>query len=606
MDSQMERPSSQSHTHENDPQNAGIHAEGDDHHDEKPSVMTKMKAKAKKIKDTLKKHGYGHNQDHDHDDPHDGHVPDDHDLEEENDEYEEMVKDPEVQGAPIYDSAAIKTGALGGISETAVGSAAAMPHGHGHEQPLASKDISGVKSSDPTRISVPGLEENIAQPKSNFGKPSLMGEEEPHALLNTPVPSFSHGAYETKDSTDPSTIFVSGSTTNLGESRVNLERPKGLEEDPHASKEFNRQDYTPSNYQTKVSDPTGAGTEEIGATPILSSFDKMSIDDESEAKGQSKLITQAPTGSHDQFSPETFPPKPSDTPQNPNAMEENLDTRDRNDRDTAEINPTNATSYTEKLSSASSVIADKAISTKNVVASKLGYGEKDDSTDHRVHDDEAHGSGDGSTAKPSSTVEYGKKIAATVTDKLTPVYEKVAGAGSTGMSKMSGTGATGAGSEAEKSEVKGQDKGVSVKDFLAEKLRPGDEDRALSEVISDSLHKRKQEPEESESGPPMGEVTQSEEVTKRLGTGDEKSERQERDEPATGYVNNPQTGGGGGDGKGVVGKLKGAVGSWFGLGGGDQSSQTSHVGDGRGHSAAASVGEDSISKDEPRLQESGN
>lgn len=70
--------------------------EGDDHHHEKPSVLNKVKAKAKKIKETLKKHGHGHNHDHDHD----GHVPDDLDLEEEDEEYEEMVEDPEDHGAP--------------------------------------------------------------------------------------------------------------------------------------------------------------------------------------------------------------------------------------------------------------------------------------------------------------------------------------------------------------------------------------------------------------------------------------------------------------------------------------------------------------------------
>lgn len=305
----------------------------------------------------------------------------------------------------------------------------------------------------------------------------------------------------------------------------------------------------------------------------------MNLYDESEPRAsQRDLTTQAPTGSHDQFSPEPFLTKPSDTPQHPSAMEENLDAsaRDRNDSAATETNPSNATSYTEKLSAATSVIADKAKSAKDVITSKLGYGEKHDTTTNRVQGDEAHGGGDGSTvSKPSSTVEYGKEISATVTDKPTPVYEKVAGAGSAVVSKMSGSaGTTGAGNEAEKTEVKGQDRGVSVKDFLAEKLRPGEEDRALSEVISDALHKRKQEPE---SGPPMGKVTQSEEVTRRLGTEDESSDSQDRDEPVAGYVNRPEIGsGGGGNRKGVVDKVKGAVGSWFGIGGADQSSQTSH------------------------------
>lgn len=73
--------------------------EVDEHHREKPSVLKKVKAKAKKIKDTLKKHGHGHTHDHEHDDDyhHDVHIPDDHDLDEED---EEIDEDPEVHGAP--------------------------------------------------------------------------------------------------------------------------------------------------------------------------------------------------------------------------------------------------------------------------------------------------------------------------------------------------------------------------------------------------------------------------------------------------------------------------------------------------------------------------
>lgn len=47
-----------------------------------------MKAKARKIKDSLAKHGYGHSHDHD--------------LDEEggDDDDEEMVEDPEIHAAP--------------------------------------------------------------------------------------------------------------------------------------------------------------------------------------------------------------------------------------------------------------------------------------------------------------------------------------------------------------------------------------------------------------------------------------------------------------------------------------------------------------------------
>lgn len=70
------------------------------HSEEKPNemklVMNKVKAKAKKFKDSLVKHG--HNVfDHGHDHPNeDHHIPDDHDL----DEDEEMDEDHEVHKAP--------------------------------------------------------------------------------------------------------------------------------------------------------------------------------------------------------------------------------------------------------------------------------------------------------------------------------------------------------------------------------------------------------------------------------------------------------------------------------------------------------------------------
>ncbi|XP_015087563.1 low-temperature-induced 65 kDa protein-like [Solanum pennellii] len=49
-----------------------------------------------------------------------------------------------------------------------------------------------------------------------------------------------------------------------------------LEDDPNAPKE----DKSASNYQTKVTDPTGANSEEVGATPLVESFEKMSVKEE--------------------------------------------------------------------------------------------------------------------------------------------------------------------------------------------------------------------------------------------------------------------------------------------------------------------------------------
>lgn len=71
----------------------------------------------------------------------------------------------------------------------------------------------------------------------------------------------------------------------------------------------------------------------------------------------------------------------------------------------------------------------------------------------------------------TSAMEYGKKVANMVLEKVKPrgrveEGEKVA------------------------------DKGVSVREYLVEKLRPGEDDKALSEVISEMVHGTKEEEEE--------------------------------------------------------------------------------------------------------------
>lgn len=73
------------------------HGAEEDHFDEeKKSVLNKVKAKAKKIKDTIKKHGHqvldrGHVYNNE-----DQHTLDDHDL----DEDDEMAEDPQVHKTP--------------------------------------------------------------------------------------------------------------------------------------------------------------------------------------------------------------------------------------------------------------------------------------------------------------------------------------------------------------------------------------------------------------------------------------------------------------------------------------------------------------------------
>lgn len=217
--------------------------------------------------------------------------------------------------------------------------------------------------------------------------------------------------------------------------------------------------------------------------------------------------------------------------------------------------PSNQSSYTDKISSATSAIADKAVTAKNVVASKVGYGNDKPTT--TTHEDQGKTEDAKASTVSGSATEYGKKISVSLTDKLAPVYGTVAGVGSAVKSKVSGT-------------TNGADRGVSMKDYLAEKLRPGDEDRALSEVISETLQKRKEEPrtedEEAEKTEHrrLGKVTESEEVKRRLGGLEEKDRGSQES-----FASNSE--------KGVVDKLKDAVGSWFGTTGENQFSQSQGI-----------------------------
>ncbi|KAL5568030.1 hypothetical protein UlMin_024605 [Ulmus minor] len=579
----------------------------DEQHHEKRSVFTKVKDRARKIKDTITKHGH----DQEHDDPNQHHHEGDHDLDEEDDddEVEGRVADPEIHGAPVYDSSAVR------------------------KPTPANTPVSSL--SDHTRDtqdsgSITGLESNQKIPQAH--NPTAASK------YQTKGGTGFTGDHQNMD-TDPRKTFVPGSNF-----QVNLGSPKGLEEDPRApNKDF---------------DPTGAGAREAEVNPIRDSLDKMNIHDESEQKSHQKEPFSSgkySTGSQDQFSPEPFSHKPNSTtqfpqtiletvidkkletkprdsvtepltshttPHNPSPIRQNVDTtlpESYPNESTAAKSPT-PSSYTEKFSSATSGLSDKAIFAKNAVASKLGYGEKPETAEKQT----AHEKSSGNTTEKSRESEtgYGKKTGATVTEKPSTVYEKVAGAGSTLLSKVqgktsgdiqsettdstekpstvhekvAGAGSTdstekpstvyekvaGAGSTllskaqgktsgdnqsetTDSTTNKGKDKGisVSVKDYFSEKLKPGDEDKALSEVISESLRERKPEtPEKKTESPPVDRVRESKEVARQLGTGNEGTEVKEDSNVVQ---------------KSIVETVTGSVGSWFGYGGDQSQNQHSPV-----------------------------
>ncbi|XP_035550858.1 low-temperature-induced 65 kDa protein-like isoform X2 [Juglans regia] len=346
MDSRTEHPS----------------AEGreDEHPHEKTSMFKKVKAKAKRMKDTLKKHGQGPDQDHHENHPDERLIPDDHDLDKEDDEDEEMVEDPEVHPRTETENSGkskLDFGRLGATREDA------PSPGERHE----SKIIKPIK----------GIEPNTDQPISKFGNPIVSGEK-PHAPQNTPV-SRPPGDYGTK-ATDPTKTSLLGERGGTGQPKVNLERPMGLEEDRHAPKDRS-EPHNPANYRTKVTDPKGTGGEEAGIDPILQSFEKMKVHDEQSPKPTGpddnspttirQQSTKSPTRSPDQFSPETVPPEVKivrDKSQLPHSFDAT--------KLPGDSEPMNQRSSTEEVSPATSTIFDKAISAKNVVASKIGYGEQ--------------------------------------------------------------------------------------------------------------------------------------------------------------------------------------------------------------------------------------
>ncbi|KAL8519345.1 hypothetical protein ACS0TY_010324 [Phlomoides rotata] len=134
------------------------------------------------------------------------------------------------------------------------------------------------------------------------------------------------------------------------------------------------------------------------------------------------------------------------------------------------------------------------------------------------------------------TSSYTRKVSET----LAPVYDKVAGTGSAVVSKVYGMVGV---------ENEGGDQGPSMKEYLSEKFRPGDEDKALSEVITNALQKKEPLGEKK-----LGKVTMSKEVADRLG-GAEDSKREGEDAVAAGKESK---------GQGVVERLTDAVGLWLG------------------------------------------
>ncbi|KAK6121698.1 hypothetical protein DH2020_044566 [Rehmannia glutinosa] len=411
MEAQLQRPTHGHHHYDEDPQHAGLHSviegEGEQgehhHHGEKKSVLKKVKDKAKKIKDTIKKHGHGHEHEHE-----------------------------------VYESTVMRSINL--PKETNI-----RDDKHKHN----------IRDEGITRPVLPLEPELSSSPAMEARKPDKLSVEEPKIRIGPPV---------------------------------------GLEEDPHSPKNSPAQ-IPPSNYQSKVADPTGAGGKEAEVAPLISQFDNLKFHHDSSSKPQlQQRSEQTPT--KNQSNPES---NPLGTPEsNPETQDPAQDT------------------LAGKISSATSAVATTAISAKNAVASKLGYGS-------------------GPQGEGGQEYSSGRSASEVASEYAGKVYEKIAGAG-----------------------------GGETAAYLAEKFRPGDEDKALSEVITDAFHRKEATAVEK----PGWKVTESEEVAARLGTAVGKK-REGEDALAAGAESS---------GEGMVERVKDAFGSWLGKSAGVQTAAQDSIG----------------------------
>ncbi|XP_019194982.1 PREDICTED: low-temperature-induced 65 kDa protein-like [Ipomoea nil] len=532
----------------------------DEHHHEKKSVLKKVKAKAKKIKNTLTHHGHGHEHEHDRDD--------EESLEDDDDEMEE---DPDVHGGHFGGDGG------GAVTSTVIYHKVVDDSSRPLENPSANptypdKDYhgSGLKDRGVFRR---GEEDDTRQTTGGISRVQ--------PLHNRPPPFVSETHHQTS-----------------GHGRGDFLQPGGLEEDPHAPSDRPR---PPSNYESKTFDPTGAGGEEARISPLVQSFEKMEVRGD-EAKPQQNIRPQAGThhklytGSHDQFAPEPMATNVYTSSKDTESIPKSFDPTNPENlpRDPIDGKPQQEGSYAGKMQGEHEAASpvDYAKTAAMAVAEKLAP----------VYDRVA-GAGSAvmeklpigaSGERGKGEVEgEGKSVTSTVKEKLAPFYDKVAGAGSTLMSKVKGPG-TGQAVVVEGYEEGNDvrtDKGVSIKEFLAEKLKPGEEDKALSDMISGTLLSRQKE-ETVVEGKPVGKVTESEEVARRLGRiGDSPREGSEE--------------------KGMVDMLKGAVNSWLGRDSQPQTTDTTNVRNEEvGHQSA--VGErrlehqDAMAEGRSRLQESGH
>ncbi|RZC57532.1 hypothetical protein C5167_004832 [Papaver somniferum] len=539
--------------------------------EKKPSYMNRVKAKARKIRDSIGSKMQNH----------------DHELDEEDHfDHDAPENDPEIHVAPKHESPAFKTGS----DNLNTGATPSNLAEHGDAETTREYGEAGVPGpkryssehaeSCPTGLSF-GEKTNTDQTKSNLGVPSSV--EEPKTDLDvtsTPLEVEKAAVIReidsrpTLDFDEPSvevpleaekTAVVSELNSTIH--RVDSEKPykwnleSNLEVSPELEAEkaaviteinssiprmVSEKPYT-SSMEANSSESTPLEVDKENVAPTWMDFEKENAEQTTDqfGIGASENHHSEVTGLTDAGAKEadvepmtqsfrgidiTGEPESAFTGTHPTATNKSIDvenTEDFYEAKSDDMNVDEEPIYTEKKPSAPAAIANTAASTmigtaisaKDAVASKLGYNGNDSS--NTVTKDAKATDTDGSRSIDEEKLSS--------TENLAPVYEKFGGAGTGDVGTERDTSSVaGTGTEEGVGLATEHNTGGTVKDYLVEKLSPADEGKPLLEVFSEVMHKPKEEfPEKVAEN--MDKVTDSAEVTKRLGTDERGYERDEEE-----------------------------------------------------------------------------
>ncbi|XP_024991730.1 low-temperature-induced 65 kDa protein-like [Cynara cardunculus var. scolymus] len=480
MEAQLHHTHGHHHDHPLHPADADLLEE--DEHGVKKSEIEKVKTKVHKLKATIKD-GHGH-----HDEEHHNHAEK---IMNESPAVRSGLVEPTDMGKAVLAEDLYATHS--DILDTPVRSFAQWEEEErsGAPPPLPT----GIYGTGPAKVGHHGFNQNVNREQLRGSIEKSTGMEE-HPSAPNPATAVSPANRQTEV---PAPTKMTGLSQvghhedqNREQIRGAIGKSTGMVQDPSSPNPT--MVVSPANHQTKVTDPTKTGGKEAGITDVLRSFNKMGVYDEPHSKSsesdqkETKVYTgsydhskssesdqnepevhagshdqysrssesdqiepKVYTGSHDQFAPEPVEDAPLST--------------------VAGDPSSHSSSYTNETSATS----DKAAVAKDLMVSKLG----------------SSGENKSETNSSSSPTNYAHKVAETVTGTLGPVYETVVGVGSSVMSKMQG-------SERPAETRITEKKGGSVKDYLVETLRPGDEDKVVSDVITHAFHR---------NDPPVQETT---------------------------------------------------------------------------------------------------